>query len=174
MSISTEITRLENAKAAIKTTIEGKGVTVPDTTLLDGMAALIDSIQSGGGLPSEISQIEYGTFTPTEDKTSAASDGAYASFDYDIGVMRTTDEDIYTDVSGDLGHSVFLTGIRVNLPYAVGSYKSGNSVQYRTSTGTSVFTENQALTNKAKSVIPYSQKYLIAGHTYEWVAIKFA
>lgn len=49
MSISTEITRLENAKAAIKAAIEGKGVTVPDATLLDGMAALIESIQAGGG-----------------------------------------------------------------------------------------------------------------------------
>ena len=49
MSIQTELTRLTNAKAAIKTAIEGKGVTVPDTTLLDGMAALIASIEAGGG-----------------------------------------------------------------------------------------------------------------------------
>ena len=48
MSIQTELTRLTNAKAAIKTAIEGKGVTVPDTTLLDGMAALIESIEAGG------------------------------------------------------------------------------------------------------------------------------
>ena len=49
MSIQTELTRLTNAKAAIKTSIEGKGVTVPDATLLDGMAALIESIEAGGG-----------------------------------------------------------------------------------------------------------------------------
>ena len=49
MSIQTELTRITNAKAAIKTAIEGKGVTVPDGTLLDGMAALIESIQAGGG-----------------------------------------------------------------------------------------------------------------------------
>lgn len=49
MSIQTELTRLTNAKAAIKAAIEGKGVTVPDGTLLDGMAALIESIQAGGG-----------------------------------------------------------------------------------------------------------------------------
>ena len=49
MSIQSELTRLTNAKAAIKTAIEGKGVTVPDTTLLDGMAALIESIEAGGG-----------------------------------------------------------------------------------------------------------------------------
>lgn len=49
MSIQTELTRITNAKAAIKTAIEGKGVTVPDATLLDGMASLIESIQAGGG-----------------------------------------------------------------------------------------------------------------------------
>lgn len=49
MSVQSEITRLENAKAAIKNAIEGKGVTVPDATLLDGMATLIESIEAGGG-----------------------------------------------------------------------------------------------------------------------------
>lgn len=49
MSIQTELTRLTNAKAAIKAAIEGKGVTVPEATLLDGMAALIESIEAGGG-----------------------------------------------------------------------------------------------------------------------------
>lgn len=35
--------------ASIVAAIEGKGVTVPDGTLLDGMAALIESIEAGGG-----------------------------------------------------------------------------------------------------------------------------
>lgn len=59
MSIQTELTRLTNAKAAIKAAIEGKGVTVPDATLLDGMAALIESIEAGGGY-----DVITGTFTP--------------------------------------------------------------------------------------------------------------
>ena len=49
MSIQTELTRITNAKAAIKAAIEGKGVTVPDGTLLDGMAALIEGIEAGSG-----------------------------------------------------------------------------------------------------------------------------
>ena len=36
--------------ASIVAAIEGKGVTVPDGTLLDGMAALIESIEAGGGV----------------------------------------------------------------------------------------------------------------------------
>ena len=57
MGIQTELTRITNAKAAIKTAIEGKGVTVPDGTLLDGMAALIDSIEAGGGSGGDLSAI---------------------------------------------------------------------------------------------------------------------
>lgn len=54
MSIQTDLTRIKNAKAAIKAAIEGKGVTVPDATLLDGMAALIESVEAGssGGFVS--------------------------------------------------------------------------------------------------------------------------
>lgn len=63
MSIQTELTRITNAKAAIKTAIEGKGVTVPDGTMLDGMAALIEAIQAGG------SKVVTGTFTLSEDVT---------------------------------------------------------------------------------------------------------
>ena len=68
MSIQTELTRIANAKAAIKTAIEGKGVTVPAGTLLDGMAALIESIEAGGGGGGSIGEyaIESGTFTPAE------------------------------------------------------------------------------------------------------------
>ena len=47
MSIQSEITRIESAKTAIATAIEGKGVTVPEGTKLDGMAPLIESIETG-------------------------------------------------------------------------------------------------------------------------------
>ena len=65
MSIQTELTRLTNAKAAIQTAIEGKGVTVPSGTLLDGMAALIEAIEAGGG-----GNIVAGSFTPTSNMTT--------------------------------------------------------------------------------------------------------
>lgn len=48
MSIATEITRLQNTKSALATSIGNKGVTVPSSTKLDGYAALVDSIQTGG------------------------------------------------------------------------------------------------------------------------------
>lgn len=78
MSIQTELTRITNAKAAIKAAIEGKGVTVPAGTLLDGMAALIESIEAGGGGGSfdlsnflqNITDVISFSFTPTRDEGS--------------------------------------------------------------------------------------------------------
>lgn len=73
MSVQSEITRLQNAKAAIKTAIEGKGVTVPNGTLLDGMASLIEAIEVGGSsdyTPFEL--VTMGTITPTEDTKNLA------------------------------------------------------------------------------------------------------
>lgn len=51
MSIASEITRLQGAKADLKTSIEAKGVAVPSATLISGYAALVDQISGGGGLP---------------------------------------------------------------------------------------------------------------------------
>lgn len=64
MSIQSELTRLTNAKAAIQAAIEGKGVTVPSGTLLDGMASLIESIEAGVG--SSGTKLEISTITPSE------------------------------------------------------------------------------------------------------------
>lgn len=77
MGIQTELTRITNAKAAIKAAIEGKGVTVPDGTLLDGMASLIDSIEAGGGGGDvDLSDMTFCRFeyvTPAENITSSLS-----------------------------------------------------------------------------------------------------
>lgn len=79
MGIQTELTRITNAKAAIKTAIEGKGVTVPEGTLLDGMASLIESIEAGGGgggssWTDSYSVFATGTFTPTDRATEWSID----------------------------------------------------------------------------------------------------
>lgn len=47
MSIASEITRLQGAKADIKTAIEGKGVTVPSNALLDDYNTYINAIITG-------------------------------------------------------------------------------------------------------------------------------
>ena len=49
MSLASEITRLQNAKSALKTSIEAKGVPVSDTTLISDYSAYVDQIPTGGG-----------------------------------------------------------------------------------------------------------------------------
>lgn len=78
MSIVSEVNRLKDAKTAIQTAIEGKGVTVPDATMLEGMAALIESIEAGGG-GSTVSQ---GTYTPV-------GDCGWISVEHGLGVIPT-------------------------------------------------------------------------------------
>lgn len=79
MSIASEITRLQNAKASIKTSIENKGVTVPAATKLDGYSALIDSIQTGITPTGTISITSNGTVDVT----------SYASADVNVSGSDT-------------------------------------------------------------------------------------
>lgn len=80
MSIQTELTRITNAKTAIKTAIEGKGVTVPDGTLLDGMASLIESIEAGGA------QIYETDITPAVDVLGSDS-STWITISHNLGVI---------------------------------------------------------------------------------------
>lgn len=50
MSIASEITRLANAKAKIKTALENKGVTVNDSAKIDTYGSLVSSIKNGENL----------------------------------------------------------------------------------------------------------------------------
>ena len=81
MSIATEISRLQSAKASIKTAIEGKGVTVPSATLLDGYAALISSIPTGG---SGSIPLVTGTFTANSSSGAQTVSLAYTGNKYPV------------------------------------------------------------------------------------------
>lgn len=70
MSIASEITRLQTAKADLKTAIEGKGVTVSSSATLDDYADLVNEI-SGGGDGGEYEWAEE----PIDDVTFVDYDG---------------------------------------------------------------------------------------------------
>lgn len=59
MSIATQISRLQDAKAALKSSIEAKGVTVASDATLDAYPALVDSIPSGGGGTGDVRFLDY-------------------------------------------------------------------------------------------------------------------
>lgn len=68
MSISSEITRITNAKNAIATAISNKGVTVPSGAKIDDMPALIGNISGGGNYQSKsVTYTSNGTATITPD-----------------------------------------------------------------------------------------------------------
>lgn len=127
MSIQTELTRITNAKAAIKTAIEGKGVTVPDATLLDGMAALIESIEAGGG----VDQIYTKNIVFAEDVTSPVtvdvSDMLFTpSIDIWWLIVKTSESNNY-----GLHCSVYIyNGKRKNYKFSTGRTLTGSSDLY--------------------------------------------
>lgn len=47
-TIAEELTRMQNAKASLATSISAKGVAVPAATKIDGYASLVDQISQGG------------------------------------------------------------------------------------------------------------------------------
>lgn len=68
MSIATEITRLQTAKADLKTAIESKGVTVPSATKLGGYADLVEQISTSEdtlllALRNQVTSVEDDTLT---------------------------------------------------------------------------------------------------------------
>lgn len=129
MSIQTELTRITNAKSAIKTAIEGKGVTVPDGTLLDGMAALIAEIEAGGGGSVEpFTKIISGTITFAE-KTKAfqlpETENFLAAY-----FIRTDFWGVKNDIF-DNGAQVALFASGQSFGYFLPIYMSSTLYQYR-------------------------------------------
>lgn len=62
--IQAQISRLSAAKADIASAITAKGVTVPDGTLLDGMAALISRIVASSGSTVTIARVNVRNTSP--------------------------------------------------------------------------------------------------------------
>lgn len=143
MSIQTELTRIKNAKAAIKAAIEGKGVTVPDGTLLDGMASLIESIEAGGG----VENVAYGSYTPASD--------TYKIYYADIGAKKP----IIAVVAGNNGSSsdyikVFFVSSVESATMRLISYGS-NSVMYNVATINDDYLSGSSRMFKAGSTYTY-------------------
>lgn len=73
MSVQTEITRIAGAVSDALAAVADKGVTVPDGTKVDGLAALIASIEAGGGGGIELPtgyKVSTGSYTPNTEGTN--------------------------------------------------------------------------------------------------------
>lgn len=177
MSIQTEIDRLASAKAAIKTAIESKDVSVPADTLLSGMASLIDEIKTDDGTLLG-HEIKCGTITPAEDITGEYTITFDKSFDSDLCTANTPYHFFLYRQNADSGRSstipqnswVWLVmGRRAkNSIYAYGQYISNSgsflNADYLAIIG-DVSYANRVTINCAAS------RKLAAEQTYNWIAI---
>ena len=174
MSIQTELTRITNAKAAIKTAIEGKGVTVPNGTLLDGMASLIESIEAGGGSEN---QLVYGTYTPASDQTAAYGGSFSAEFGFvpDVFVMCQSDAldhpaknsaAIIISRPHAYNNTIRPSYFRSIVSASTGSYQTGTS-NHRYYGTVNIMTETKV------GFFGPSGSLLVGGVEYFWIAVKF-
>lgn len=194
MSVATEITRLQNAKASIKTSIENKGVSVPSSALIDTYSTFIDAISGGGGGGLEY---ETGTYTPTADiaRPTISFSGTHTNCPSFLTIYDCTETD-YPDTNCNVGFTW------VNMNRLLGSkymYNSNTSVYryitiqyiYRGTTLTSVSTGTQHIgypdtdthTNSSSyprywvsptDFHPYTSsttRYWRKDRNYKWIAI---
>ena len=175
MSVQTELTRITNAKTAIKTAIEGKGVTVPDGTLLDGMASLIESIEAGG--VNYNSTLVTGSFTLAErTEVPGITWGSANPFTFEhnagfvpravflyTGKIETDCPTLYVSaVTSYTGNGYYLTTSAV--------YKYGNEQRYAnnhsTSSGFNKWNDSTVSIGLRNTTM-----YFAAGLTINWVVI---
>ena len=113
MSIASEITRLQNAKSALATSIGNKGVTVPSSTKLDGYAALVDSIGGATSIYNEIRDYMF-AIVPS---SSAYNDNSAGLFNFETGKTYRIIAKVKYIPSGDL--NLFAYGGNANTPSAL-------------------------------------------------------
>ena len=155
MSIQTELTRITNAKAAVKAAIEGKGVTVPEGTKLDGLAPLIESIEAGGG------NLATGTFTTTDNITSNVVINHNLGVKPKFIIVLCTDSRTYSNLAVDwlpfyyiyqysstnYGHKYQLPSTKrteYNFGLISGSENGNSGAWYRVNVDETTFTLKQA------------------------------
>ena len=174
MSVQTQIDRIHSAKTAIADAIAEKGVSVPSNAKLDGMAALISAIESGGGLPSGVSALASDTVTPAEDKTSAQEITHNLGVKPNFLVWWDT-----ADYSTTAGTSLAYWGVVIekqvkasntsttvnNHHFSVHGFNSNGAVGQ---TGSRAVNTSR-MTDTTAALVGSSPYPLKAGHTYRWV-----
>ena len=162
--------------ASIVAAVEGKGVTVPDGTLLDGMAALIESIEAGGGSGTVESGGVFGTYTVANDLIIGTSSAN--AIKISTGLSQVHFFAFLLDDSSSFDAAKMIGGIWI---YNDGSY-FGSRFQQSTSTPSSVYKAANRSTNPSPTfydsgngvmVIPgcTSAAKICAGDTYRWFAM---
>lgn len=145
MSVATELQRIIDAKADLKTAIENKGVTVSSSALLDAYPALVDAIPSG-----EKGYTEWPSDAPTHSALSA----------------EATTWKNNTGVQGDVVYIIF-KGSQIDDVY-VQSLSNTTAYIYYSDTQT---TESLEIEANSRSTIPLSNHIWQSQTGYNFVLI---
>lgn len=193
MSIASEITRLQTAKANIKTAIQNKGVTVPSNALLDTYATYIGQISGGGGGLD----YETGTYTPATDTarptisfTNTHTDAPVFISICDVtGTADSADNSnigmTYTDIWKLFGEGYCYNRTTPTFRYAAIQcmYRGTSSTSLNSTTvHCSYNSSNTKNTNTSypkywctnTEFMPYTNstgRYWRSGRTYKWIAV---
>lgn len=109
--VSEEITRLQGAKADIRTAIEAKGVIVPSTAKLDDYSGLIEQI-SGGTSPLPYTPLEYIETDGVAFIKSGVEASSTMSFDLKVKMNPTiTASEFFVGVGNQDGNTKSLNGL---------------------------------------------------------------
>ena len=176
MSVQTELTRITNAKAAIKAAIEGKGVTVPTGTKLDGLAALVEAISAGGVSPDFGYALDFGTMILAGDKYGSGRSintnlsKVYAAFVWCPELFTTAPESTNTPIIAGayIADSVGIT-ISNETYHKIASCLYRNNASSPANLGGSTSIKLTGL--PGGGIYIYVQRqYYIAGYEYRWIA----
>lgn len=105
MAIADDLTRIQGAKADLRTSIQAKGVTVPSAALIDDYPDYVDAIQQGSA-PS----LQSKSVTPSTSQQSVTADEEYDGLDTVTvaAVTASIDADI---VAGNIKKDVNILGV---------------------------------------------------------------
>lgn len=144
-TIAEEISRIQTAKADLKTSIEAKGVSVPSATLIDGYADLVEAIPSSG---------------ESEDVTGSQVNSYVASYIAAAKVAYASDPNRTQSIVSQ--YNAHIEGVRKDqpLPMVIDAV-SGNLIVHDDAIDASVMEQVTAGDKNVYNVSPQGGEYVI-------------
>ena len=165
MSIASEITRLQGAKADLRTAIQGKGVTVPAAAKLDDYAGYVSQIPTGSA-----PRLQSKTATPSGSQQVIQPDNGYDGLDKvtvaaaQLQAKSVSQNGTVTPDNGYYG----LSSVAVNVPAGGGSTLTPTAGDYPVVGNGGIGGGGNALTSTGISItIPVTGTYRL-----KWCAFR--
>ena len=152
MSIANEISRLQQAKADIKSSIENKGVIVPETAKLDDYPDYIDDIQQGS--------------TPNlQSKSVSITANGTTNVTADTGYDGLSDVAITTNVSGGGGGGPNYT-LLASKEFSISTTSTSSTKVGEIDVGQSIYTNQKMIYVRIRDKAGYRSGYFYGSDNF--------